>query len=205
MNIVAGYRNRLDVASGLASLWARSDVDRAFDWVMSVRSDYPRFQHLILSPVFCALARTDPERAFQTALDMPVSTDGYAPEADVVATIAMSQPDLALLMLPRIRDGGRFRYAAFDAVGIALALRGSLDQAVDIGTPLDDYERTRYTTNLLNAWAGENPQGLYARLDSLPSTELVREAAESLKRRHEFQAVLHDEQFERISSILATD
>ncbi len=203
VNIVAGYENRLDLASGLAGLWARSDADSAFEWVMSVRSDYPRFQHLLLAPVFRALARTDPNRALQRALDMPVGSDGYTPEADVVATVAMSQPDLAASMLPQIRDGGE-RDSAFDAVGIALALGGNPEQALDLGAQLDGSERRRYTTNLFNSWAGQNPQGLYAVLDSLSSPELMRKAAESLKRQHEFQAVLHVEQFERISSILAT-
>ena len=205
-NYLGSIRNREKrqwVASGLAQIWAWKDVDGALDWAMNAKSEFADNWQTLVVPVLREATRSDPERALQAALEVPLDRSGIGLESDVVEIVARSDLELAEAMLRQMRNRPTLQ-SAVDKVAIALVLNDETDRAFALVEVLEEPQRGNFSSGLVKRWARRQPQGLFAAMDSLPSAELRAIAAESLTAINQQRAVLHDDQMEQVKLVLAS-
>lgn len=163
--------------------WVEQDVEGAVNWVVNGPvSEEKRFTWV--SALANSLVRTDPRRAFDLALKQPINEEAmgmYMPalEAQIIGQIVMQDFDLAVELLPKVREG-RSRSQAYSSVGNRYLNLGQSSRAVDLGQKLSADEQVSYFQNIAYTWARVDPSGLIESFKSLPTAELRSNLARSL-------------------------
>ena len=195
--------SRYSVAYTIVSNWARTDVNAALDWVLN-NGNLKELRAQLLPLVLGRLARDDPEFAMQVALNQPVGRNGSGLEYTVLSYIAGTDPQKALSMLPRVREGQTSLWAHI-SVGGALVRDGQTDSALKLASSLQESDRERYFGNLVSTWASNDAQDLYDNIAQLPTAEIKSSAALTLITWNSWEKILSQDQIDRAKTFLTSE
>ncbi|MYD45844.1 MAG: hypothetical protein F4W92_05775 [Gammaproteobacteria bacterium] len=149
--------------------WLNSDASQLDD---STRQQY-------LDTVFEGWARTDPEAAFEIALQTPLKEGTTALEATVVTWLAYRDVDSAIDLLPRVRES-ESRIEAYRSVAWQLEEEDRIADAIKLGNQLPELEREEYLQTIAFSVGQRSPfNHLEAGIKELPTKALQSQAARS--------------------------
>ncbi len=177
------FQTRLTLANSLVSTWAYQDTEAAKAWVLDLPNSDP-LRAALLRPLAMALVYSDPREAFRLALEEPIEENPSYPytstgyESSIISMLAYQDIDLALELLPRVRDQGRSM--AYSTVGVSLIQKGETRQAIDLANQLPKDEQKNYYRSMSWSWAWQDPQGLLKAFDEFPSAEIKSRVALSI-------------------------
>ena len=163
--------------------WVDQDTEAAIQWVLNgpVSEDN---RYSWVSALVTNLVNTDPRRAFDIALQQPISErmgGMYTPalEAQILGQIVYQDFDLAVELLPKVREGSS-RAQAYTSVGNQYINLGQSSKAVDIGHKLTANEQTQYFQSIAYTWATIDAGGLVESFKNLPTAEIRANLAQTL-------------------------
>ncbi len=188
--------SRTEVLSAIGYWWSKQDMAGALQWALTdpmTREDRNRLLYDILRD----LVHQDPYLAMDTALSQPVDRRGFGLEVSMLSNLADTNVDLAVELLPRVREDGSSRIRAYYFVGSELLDAGHELRAFDLGASLPESLQRDYNKRLLEDWASNAPQRMYGELSRLPKRELQIEAARVLRDRSD---VLFEHQMESLNA-----
>ncbi|MYC25346.1 MAG: hypothetical protein F4X56_05445 [Gammaproteobacteria bacterium] len=174
---------RISLANGLVYTWVHQDSEATKDWVLGLPNSDP-LRTALLRPLAMSLVHIDPREAFRLALQQPIeenpsfpnSSTGY--ESSIISMLAYQDVDLAIELLPQVRDQGRS--IAYSTVGVSLIQKGETRQAINLANQLPNDEQKNYFRSMSSSWAWQDPQGLLKAFDEFPSAEIQSRVALSL-------------------------
>ena len=182
---VSDYSTQLSIASTLVREWSYKDVEAAKNWVFSLPENEP-LRSALIRPLVRTLVATDPRAAFQLALEQPISEpvdnplSGFAFEASILSSIAYDDLDLAIELLPQVRDSGRSKVNAYSSIGFSLIQNGETQKAMNLANQLSGEQQTQYYDQLVSNWVLEDPKGLLKEIEEFPTNELKSKIALSM-------------------------
>ena len=176
---VADDELQLQFAQVLVQSWVNVDANAAKDWVLNLPVAESMRASLI-RPLTSSLVRTDPRGAFEIALQQPIDESspvgGFAmgQEVSVLNSIAWQDIDLAIELLPQVRDAGKA--SAFRMVGVQLINQGNTKQALQLAEQLVDKQQQEYSQMIAANWFNTDPKGLLRAFDDFPHAAKSRVA-----------------------------
>ncbi len=182
---VSDYSTQLSIASTLVREWSYKDVEAAKNWVFSLPENEP-LRSALIRPLVRTLVATDPRAAFQLALEQPISEpvdnplSGFAFEASILSSIAYDDLDLAIELLPQVRDSGRSKVNAYSSIGFSLIQNGETQKAMNLANQLSGEQQTQYYDQLVSNWVLEDPKGLLKEIEEFPTNEMKSKIALSM-------------------------
>lgn len=157
---------------------AKADPLATIEWLNSDSSqldDSTRQQYL--DTVFESWARSDPENAFEMALQTPVKEGTTALEATVVEWLAFRDVDRAITLLSRVREG-ESKVEAYKRIAWRLEEEDRLSDAIKLGNQLPEHERAEYLQSIAFSVGRRSPfNHLEAGIRELPTKDLQSSAA----------------------------
>ena len=174
------FESRLTLANSLITTWSYQDSDATKEWVLGLPESDP-LRTALIRPLASTLISTDPRTAFQLALEQPIEENESNPflswgyESSIVASIAHQDIDLAIELLPQVRNRGKTY--AYGAVGTSLVQKGETQKVIDLAAQLPTSEQARYFQSVSTIWATQDPQGLLNAFDDFPSAEIKSRVA----------------------------
>ena len=164
-------------AMRIASIWVDKDPQAALNWAQTDPST-ESIRAQLTRTMLTSLASKNPQKAFDAALELPVNEDGVGLEASVLTTMAYSNVDKALELLPKVRLGATQK-TAYLGVGGGLAMQGRITEAIELGNELPDEDQVNYYTtvgtmslsgSLVSGITGKEPEkDVFETLDSIPN------------------------------------
>lgn len=200
LSSVEGGRARSNIAWNLTSIWMNEDIHAALNWVLT-DPVVANMKQQLLSQVLYQLAEVNPQLAFDTALNQPVSENREGLESTVIAYLARANLQQALDMLSKVRDG-RTKVAAYGSVGNELVRQGDVSQALKLAQEFVEPNKTQYLQSIVNTWSRMDPDNLLESMDRLPSSEVQSRAAMTLIASNWRGRRLSDEQLAHAKSFL---
>ena len=195
-----------EFGEAIAQTWAQKNVREALDWVLSLDESH---QQELLRWLSGALLEEDHELAFEVFLSQPVTRAGFALEADGIERLAATDLELAISLLPRVRDHPRTKEWAYHMVSRALVEKNEGDRAMELGQELPESLRNQYYQTLFSEWAWSDAVSLFESLDELSNTELKSDAANALLNYLDWDNTTHqyfsERQIQEIKEHLAGD
>lgn len=213
--LVAGMENgaaRISAASSVASTWAYQDHKAALDWILNEPTIEEIRPHM-LRTIMYRLVQIDPKLAMDTALSQPIEKGEGAMwtgmgeigmELNVIASLAYSDLEKAIELLPQVREGPT-KVQAFSMVSGAMIRNGDVDEALNMIQQVPESERAGLYTAVAGSWAGHDPEGMLNSMDRFPSKEIKSKAAAMLVQFNRFQKNLTDEQVETAKKYLTEE
>ena len=210
--LVAGMDNgpaKLSAASLVASTWTYQDHEAALDWILNEPAIEALRAQMLRSVMF-RLVQIDPQLAMDTALSQPIEKGegGMWPgmgevgmELNVITSLAFSDLDKAIELLPQVREGPT-KVQAFSMVSGAMIRNGDVDAALNMVQQFSESERAGLYTAIAGAWTAHDPEGMLNSMDRFPSKEVKSKAAAMLVSMNRFQKNLTDEQVEKAKKFL---
>lgn len=169
-----------ELASRFFWHWSRENIDEARNWVTNLPESEPVRSALMRSLVQ-VLVSTKPNEAFQIALEQPPiepqNFHGWIGEASVLMSILRTDVDLAVQLLPKVRDVGDYRLHAYSRAGATLIRNGESKRAIALASQLSSEEQVDYFQHIAWTWVNADPQGLYNELSAFPSDKIKSEVA----------------------------
>ena len=176
---IEGDAKKGQAAMNIASSWVEKDPEAALNWAQT-NPNTESIRTQVTSTMLMSLASQDPQKAFDVALELPLNEEGVGLEASVIATLAYTNVDKALEMLPKVRSGASQK-TAYIGVGSGLAMQGRISEAIELGKELPEEDQVNYYTtvgamslsgSMLSGLTGNEPeQDIFATLDSIPLEE----------------------------------
>ena len=162
------------LAQRVMSLWVQQDADAAVDWVYNGPVT-EQHQYSWVSSLTTFLVRSDPRRAFDLAVQQGIPTDSGAVlpglEASVIDEIARQDLELALELLPNVREGVT-QTRAYASIGNSYINAGDSKKALDLGLKLSNSTQAEYFQHISTLWARIDPAGLMESMEELPNAEI---------------------------------
>ena len=169
---------QIQAANTLVSIWSQNDFEAARAWLQEEPA-ISDFRGFFYSTLVMALLETDPSGAFELALTLPFARGQIGFEAEVVSQIAFENIQLALALLPRVRESAR-RAFAYEKVGSTLVKNGDFRKAANLGLQLDESDHSNYYQYISYVWVNMDYKRLYEMLPELPNAEARSKAAYAL-------------------------
>ena len=178
------------------------DPSSTLDWVLAEASVDNPYRADMLRRAIVEMARRDPARAMEAALNQPI--DGGGPiEESVVEIVVRADVDAAIEFLGQVRDEAKS--GSFLHVGRALVEQGEPLEALDLGEKLHEDHQDLYYSQVFQIWAHSYPEQLLNDLEDLPSDHIRSIAALSLLRKNADGTVLNSDQVEYVESQLSQE
>lgn len=203
IGILPDSDGKSSVASAIARTWSQKNPTEALQWVLN-SSDIETYRQDLLDTILSNLAAQNPDLAMETALAQSADSDSIGLEARVVSSIAGTDVDKAIELLPRVRDG-KSKVYAYGSIGMALVANGDADKALDLAADIGESERDTYFRLLTLAWSSTNPEQLYETIDQFPSDKSKSNAAAILSLMHSMSPTLNDDQAEELKKYLTEE
>ncbi|MYD46739.1 MAG: hypothetical protein F4W92_10330 [Gammaproteobacteria bacterium] len=181
--IEGGFGGLSYVPTYILRHWVDQDTEAAIQWVLNgPMSEENRYSWV--SALATNLVNTDPRRAFDIALQQPIPErmgGMYTPalEAQILGQIVYQDFDLAVELLPKVREGSS-RPQAYTSVGSQYINLGQSSKAVDLGLKLTANEQTQYFQSIAYTWASIDASGLVESFKNLPTAEIRSNLARTL-------------------------
>ena len=170
---IPGTESRLWSAEALVRQWSDQDVEGAVGWVLNISEEDPmRFE--LIESLASRLLYTDLELAFQLALEQPISEDRYFPittrslESRLLNSITRYDLDLAIELLPQVRDAGYSKVLAYATIGKELFEKGEAARAMSLANELSPELQAKYFHRVALGRAMRDPSGLLEVFDDFP-------------------------------------
>ena len=174
---------RANAAGALVYRWSQDDVNATLAWVL----DYPKTEPIrtrLFSTVLSMMADSDPKRAVQIASEQPIPVGQQVGlEAQLVSSLAFSDIDTALELLPKVRDG-ETKSAVYRTVGVSLVANGEAQKALSLAQQLPDTANDRFYRAIAYEWAKFDPPAVLTALKEFPTAEIRSSVARELSRLH---------------------
>ena len=162
------YESKVMVAESIFSNLAKNDMEAAVTWLLSDPNVAPIKTELMPS-VIADLATKDPQYAMQIAHSVAIEESEVGLEAQVIKSVAETNVDKAIAMLPDIRNE-KTMASALAEIGTILVRDGDAERAIEIGGQItDEKERTRYFATLIPDMIVEAPTVFIDNLESFPT------------------------------------
>ena len=168
--------------------WIDQDVEAAVNWVFNGPVSEEKRHHWV-SALAGSLVESDPRRAFDLASQQKVPEDsGFRGmyqtglEADIIRQITYQNLELAVELLPRVREGPT-RTSAFTYVGNRYIDEGHSAKALNLGLKLPTEEQASYFQSISFSWARIDPDGFVESIENIPTPELRSTLARSFMTR----------------------
>lgn len=182
---VSDYSTQLSIARTLVREWSYEDTNAAKDWVFGLPDNEP-LRSALIRPLVQTLVSSDPRGAFQLALEQPISAQEGTPssalalEASILSSIAYNDLDLAIELLPQVRDSGQGKVIAYSSIGTSLIENGEIQQALDLANQLSGEQQSQYYQRLTSSWILKDPKGMLQSIEEFPSNEIKSTIALSI-------------------------
>ncbi|MYD46414.1 MAG: hypothetical protein F4W92_08690 [Gammaproteobacteria bacterium] len=182
--------------------WSTLQPEAATDWVLkNVDPENKQLRQSLLKEVLTSLTRQDPRKAFEIALAQPTIAFSFGLEAQVIFQLSLDgNIDLAISLLPRVRH--RSQAHAYGHIARAMVKKGRTFEALELGSGLEGWEQQSYYEDVVQAWAGADPTGLYASLKDLPTSAAQTRAVSALYFNNDINPVFTNDQLEQAKSLL---
>lgn len=173
------------LATSLVEAWSKHDADAAKDWVINLPSTDSLRTELIL-PLARAMIDSDPRGAFRLALEQPIDEEGAAPfpamgfESSILNTIVYQNLELAVELLPQVRDSGNALVFTYSSVGVELIQKGETQRAFNLANQLPAEAQAQYYQSIASNWSMRDPRGLLKAIEDSTSEEIRSKLAFSL-------------------------
>ncbi|MYC25351.1 MAG: hypothetical protein F4X56_05470 [Gammaproteobacteria bacterium] len=198
------------VASQIMRAWIEQDIEGAINWVYNGPVSEEN-QYSWISALTSSMVPSDPRRAFDLAISQEIPEGSsymgvgtYQPpglEADVIRQIAFRNLDLAVELLPRVRDGIT-KAMSYASVGDRYIDEGHSSKALELGLKLPSEHQLRYFEDLAHSWARVDPGGLVESIEQLPTEKLRSKIASNLSNRW-YRENFTEEQIDTIKQFLS--
>lgn len=198
------------IANDIIRAWVEQDVEAAVNWVYNGPGS-EESQSSWVSALAVSLVNSDPRRAFDLAIkqELPegssfIGMGSYQPpglEAEVIRQIARQDLDLAVELLPRVRDGIT-KTAAYSSVGDRYIDEGQASKALELGLKLTNEDQLKYFEGIANLWARIDPAGLVESIEQFPS-EKIRSSIASVLSNRWIRENFTEEQFDTLKQYLS--
>lgn len=163
-------------AMTIASSLANKDPDAALHWAQTDPST-ESIRTQLITTILTTITSKNPQKAFDVALELPLNEDGEGLEVRVITTMAYTNVDKALELLPKVRAGAS-KKSAYMGVGSGLAMKGRISEAIELGKDLSEEDQLNYYTtvgtmslsgSLVSGLTGNEPEkDVFETLDSIP-------------------------------------
>ncbi|MXW52527.1 MAG: hypothetical protein F4X44_09090 [Gammaproteobacteria bacterium] len=204
---------KMSSASNVVSNWARHDHKAALEWILN-EPGVEEIRSELLSSIMHTLARVDPELAMSTALAQPIDEDksgfgmfsrgGMGMELSVISSLASSDVDKAIELLPQVR-GGPTKLMSFQLVTQSLLMEDEIDKTFNMVQQVPESDRGKLYQAISTMWASTDPKGMLKSMDRFPSKEDRSRAAILLVTTNRYSKALSDEQVEEAKKHLTDE
>ena len=191
------HRDR--VAEVVVAIWAAKDINSVLHWISTDRN-IAHYRNELIEIALQALARKDPQLAFDTAVDLPLTSEGQGWEGKVVQILAIVDVDTAISMLPEVRAGPARRDAYEWVILECLTWEKDTAQAVELLIELCAVEPkgTSYATLPL---ASRAPRQVFKALDEISSAFARADLARWLIVFNDEHGLFSDEELDNLERI----
>ena len=191
------HRDR--VAEVVVAIWAAKDINSVLHWISTDRN-IAHYRNELIEIALQALARKDPQLAFDTAVDLPLTSEGQGWEGKVVQILAIVDVDTAISMLPEVRAGPARRDAYEWVILECLTWEKDTAQAVELLIELCAVEPkgTSYATLPL---ASRAPRQVFKALDEISSAYARADLARWLIVFNDEHGLFSDEELDNLERI----
>ena len=173
---------RNDAVDTLVRGWAQQDLAEVLEWIETDAS-VAHLQTDLKRTALYSLAESNPQLALESALTLPLGDEKVGMEGQVVAWISyVGQLDVAVSMLPQMRDASTTIYAYESVIG-DLIRHEDASRAVDLFFELSKNESLDIEEPL-STLAQDVPDHLFSAIDQMKRPILRAEAARLLYKHH---------------------
>ncbi len=200
-------------ANRVVGTWANRDHSAALEWILN-EPGVEEIRTELLSSIMHSLVTVDPELAMSVALEQPIDEDesgwgmfrpaGVGLEYSVISSLAYSDVDKALELLPQVREGPT-KFMSFQAVASSLIMNEDIDKALDMAQQFPEPDREKMYQAVSTTWAANDPKGMLKSMDRLPSKDSKSRAAAMLVMTNQFSKTLSDEEIEEAKKYLTDE
>ncbi|MXW06915.1 MAG: hypothetical protein F4Z87_02095 [Gammaproteobacteria bacterium] len=172
--------------SGVIGIWMEIDFEAALNWVYSAPLAEGK-RYTWVSAITSNLVESDPRRAFDLAvnqespdinfLGMEMYETGL--EAEVIWSICDQDLELAVELLPKVREG-KTKTSAYRAIGQRYIELGDSKKAFNLGLQLTEHSQAEYFDSISWTWGNIDPAGLIESIEDFPTKEIRANVASSL-------------------------
>lgn len=174
--------NTGDAQELLVMAWANHDMKAAIDWTMANTDQGSDSRNSLLARNIDDLAREDPIRALQLAVeneDPAAANSSYSLPVRVIDTVATYvDVDQALELLQRRSETTNPN--EYSVVGTELVLIGREAEAIQIGEQLSEAMQLEYFRQITWRWYLNDPVGLIDSLPKLPNEPVQLAVAQEI-------------------------
>ncbi len=200
-------------ARSVVSTWAYSDHGAALEWILN-EPGVEEIRSELLSSIMYELVSVDPELAMSTALEQPIDEDetgfgffgpsGVGMEYNVISSLAFSDVDKAIELLPQVREGPT-KFMSFRTIATSLLRNGEVDRAFDMALQFPESERQKMYQALSSSWAMTDPKGMLESMDRFPSEDIRSRVAALMVTTNQYSKSLSDEELEEARTYLTDE
>ena len=200
-------------ARSVASMWASRDHKAALEWILNEPS-VEEIRSELLSSIMHTLVRVDPELAMSTALSQPIVEDnsilgmigpgGVGREFNVISSLAFSDVDKAIELLPQVREGPT-KHMSYQLIVQSLLMNDEIDKAFSMVQQVPESDQEKVYQAISTFWATTDPQSMLKSMDRFPSKESRSIAAVVLVSANQFSKALSEEQVEEAKKHLTDE
>lgn len=215
---------RETAVSWLLPIWSTHEPSTLLDWLLSGTANRPIVSGVREQLVYNTVD-SDPRNAFQLARGQPRAewdrgtselaaqirphTRQSLPppvglEAHIFERIAESDSQLALELLPDVREG-ETKFEATLHLGKALVYQVDVSGALNLAEQLPELHRDRYYSRLVRHWGREDPISLLASVEEFPSAKHQSSAAAFLLRSDRKHNTLNETQVKSLRQYLSDE
>ncbi|MCY3540440.1 MAG: hypothetical protein OXH31_00815 [Gammaproteobacteria bacterium] len=196
--------NTFQILRQIVDQWATIQPEAATEWVLNNFDQEESQLQTLLEEVLPSLARRDPVKAFEIALEQPAPKYGAALELTVISQIARDgNIELAISLLSRVHED--VKADAYNNIASAMVKAGRTFEALELGIDLETQQQRYFYAGVIQVWAHTDPTSLYASLEDLPTSAAQSEAIFELFFYNHVNPVLTDDQLEQARSLLSPD
>ena len=208
--------------SWLMPIWSTHEPSTLLNWLLSDSANEHIVSEVREQLVYNTLD-SDPRRAFQLAQGQPraewnrgtldlaaqILRNGQHSlpppvglESHALKRIAESDPQLALELLPNVREGDT-KFEATLHLGKAFVYEGDVSEALNLAQQLPESNRDRYYSRLIRHWGREDPISLLESIEEFASTKHQSSAAAFLLREDRKHRTLDEAQVNSLRKYLS--
>ncbi len=204
---------KMSSASNVVSSWSHRDHKAALEWILN-EPGVEEMRTELLSSIMHSLVRADPELAMSTALAQPIDEDksgfgmfgrgGMGMELSVISSLAFSDVDKAIELLPQVREG-QTKLMSYQMVTQSLLMEDEIEKAFNMVQQVPESDRDKLYRAISTSWAATDPKGMLESMDRFPSKEDRSRAAALLVTTNQYSKALSDEQVEKAKKHLTDE